>query len=366
MIEIRGQQATDWQDVYAIRVLSPGGLPYIRPDWVKNELAQVPDRSWPLVAVAHLAEGEKTVARANIELGAGRRVHSADLSLEQHPELGQEAGRQLLGKAVEVAEKWLNRSRLAVRLPSTDESAIALYSSFGFVQEARLRQAVRLCGRLVDELLMARLTGAADQKAASWPPEGVIPVRSPGNQSHRPVYIRGGSAEDWEAYHRIWSQPSVYWGTLGIPFRSADVDRRRVQERPPERSWPLVAELDGRVVGNTGIHLDEHHRSHVGHIGMSVDEAYQGMGVGSALMAAVLDLADNWLGLRRLQLEVYADNDRAIRLYRKGGFETEGTMRSYVFRDGRFVDTLVMGRLVGQAAPGGRQKAADGEWGGGF
>ena len=39
MIEIRGQQATDWQDVYEMRTSIPGALPYIRPDWVRDELA---------------------------------------------------------------------------------------------------------------------------------------------------------------------------------------------------------------------------------------------------------------------------------------------------------------------------------------
>jgi putative acetyltransferase len=72
---------------------------------------------------------------------------------------------------------------------------------------------------------------------------------------------------------------------------------------------------------------------------------YQGMGIGSALMEAAMDLADNWLGLTRLQLEVYPDNPPAIALYRKFGFETEGLFRALAYRDGHYVDALVMGRL---------------------
>ena len=99
------------------------------------------------------------------------------------------------------------------------------------------------------------------------------------------------------------------------------------------------------VVGNAGLQLGEYHRSHVGKVGMMVHQDYQGMGIGKALMEALLELTDNWLGLSRLQLEVYPDNERAIGLYEKYGFRQEGVLRSFAFRDGRYVDTLVMGRL---------------------
>ncbi|SDI77372.1 Acetyltransferase (GNAT) family protein [Ferrimonas sediminum] len=67
--------------------------------------------------------------------------------------------------------------------------------------------------------------------------------------------------------------------------------------------------------------------------------------MGSALLTALLDLADNWLALRRIELEVYADNSAALALYRKQGFEQEGRARKYAFRDGRYVDALLMARV---------------------
>jgi putative acetyltransferase len=67
--------------------------------------------------------------------------------------------------------------------------------------------------------------------------------------------------------------------------------------------------------------------------------------VGSALMAAMCDYADNWAGVLRLELNVYVDNEPAIALYRKFGFEIEGTNRAFAMRDGCYVDSLVMARL---------------------
>ena len=75
-------------------------------------------------------------------------------------------------------------------------------------------------------------------------------------------------------------------------------------------------------------------------------------GVGSALLNALIELADQWLSLRRLQLDVLVDNQAAIALYEKCGFNKEGIRRDYAFREGRFVDALAMARLrdTGQTA----------------
>jgi putative acetyltransferase len=62
-------------------------------------------------------------------------------------------------------------------------------------------------------------------------------------------------------------------------------------------------------------------------------------------MRAGLELADNWLNLTRLELEVYSDNESGVRLYERFGFEREGTLRQHAFRDGRYVDSYVMARL---------------------
>jgi L-phenylalanine/L-methionine N-acetyltransferase len=63
------------------------------------------------------------------------------------------------------------------------------------------------------------------------------------------------------------------------------------------------------------------------------------------LMAALLDTADNWLNLKRLELEVYTDNHRAIALYQGFGFVMEGTHQAVAFREGVYVDSHVMARV---------------------
>lgn len=160
------------------------------------------------------------------------------------------------------------------------------------------------------------------------------------------IKIRRAEPDDCAAVYEIYAGRRAFAGTLQLPFPSLAEWRRRLSE-PGEGAYNLVAVAGERVVGGLGLHTfpNRPRRRHAGTIGMGVHDEWQGRGVGSALMRAALDLADNWLNLTRLELEVYTDNEPAIRLYERFGFEREGTLRQYAFRDGRFVDAHMMARL---------------------
>ena len=91
---------------------------------------------------------------------------------------------------------------------------------------------------------------------------------------------------------------------------------------------------------------------HAGHFGMALRYDWQGKGVGTTLLEGAQDLADNWLGLTRLDLRVYVDNGAAIALYRKFGFEVEGMHAQFALRGGEYVDAYVMARLHRYPASG--------------
>src|SRR3954452_8098189 len=148
------------------------------------------------------------------------------------------------------------------------------------------------------------------------------------------ITVRAREMRDLEAIAEVMNCPGVVYGTLQLPYRSLE-DRREwfTQHAPGMHS--LVAEIDGRVVGQLGLHLDRTpRRRHCASIGMAVHDDFQGRGVGSALMVAMVDLADNWLDLHRIELTVYTDNPAAVHLYEKFGFVIEGTLRNYAFRSG--------------------------------
>jgi putative acetyltransferase len=156
--------------------------------------------------------------------------------------------------------------------------------------------------------------------------------------------IRAREPDDWQTMAALMNLPKVRWGTLRLPFESKDRWRKKL-ETPPEGSTGIVADLDGRLIAAADVTRQKGRRSHVGGIGISVHDDFHGRGIGSALMSTLADISDNWLDLKRLELTVYVDNEPAIRLYRKFGFEVEGTLRADTFRDGTYVDSLFMARL---------------------
>lgn len=159
------------------------------------------------------------------------------------------------------------------------------------------------------------------------------------------LQIRRAEADDASAIYDMFSSPKVYEGTLQLPYPSREQWRKRISET--DGSYYLVAVSGEHVIGMFSIDTfpNKPRRRHAGLIGISVSEAWQGKGVGKALMQAGVDLADKWINLTRLELEVYADNEEAIRLYEQFGFEREGVLRQHAFRDGRYVDSIMMARL---------------------
>jgi putative acetyltransferase len=162
------------------------------------------------------------------------------------------------------------------------------------------------------------------------------------------ITIRRAEPTDYEALHCLFSDPRVISGTLQLPMPSAEMWRQRLSESP-EGTFSLVACVDEEVVGEISLLTTptRWRMRHVASIGMAVRDDWQGKGVGTVLMQAVLDLADNWLNLTRIELRVYVDNAPAIALYEKFGFEIEGTHRRFAFRHGKYVDSYSMARVVG-------------------
>ena len=165
--------------------------------------------------------------------------------------------------------------------------------------------------------------------------------------------LRRATVGDAAAFARIMGDAAVYPGLMQLPYTNEEIWRARLTEMtlPGKSDLLLVAEraVDGqpRVVGSAGLHPVSPlaRRRHVAMIGISVEPASQGQGVGTAIMQGLCDFADRWMQVLRIDLEVYTDNARAIALYRKFGFQIEGTQRGFALRDGVYVDSHSMGRM---------------------
>ena len=163
------------------------------------------------------------------------------------------------------------------------------------------------------------------------------------------ISIRRARPDDAGAIAHMMADPAVFPSLMQMPYVNEEAQRNRLvdAQAPGKIDLSLVAERGGEIVGSAGLHPTGPavRRRHVMMLGISVLPSAQGQGVGSAPMQALCDYADRWMGVHRIELTVFADNEGAIGLYRKFGFETEGRHRGYALRDGRFADALTMARL---------------------
>lgn len=108
--------------------------------------------------------------------------------------------------------------------------------------------------------------------------------------------------------------------------------------------------LGGPIVGEATIRrMSPSRLRHVARVSVEVHPNFQGIGVGRAVMVALLKWAKGpeGKGLLRIDLGVFATNHRAISLYESLGFRIEGTRRDFIrFEDGTFADDHVMALML--------------------
>ena len=158
------------------------------------------------------------------------------------------------------------------------------------------------------------------------------------------LVIRARKASDAEGLAQLVNLPGYRYGTMRVPFHSVDEVVGWIQSTPSS-NLELVAAIEDQIIGQAGLRRLSGRQHHMAYLGMGVHDGWVRRGVGTALMLALLDAADNWLGIRRIQLTVYVDNAPAIHLYKRFGFIVEGTHQAYALRDGRYVDAYVMARI---------------------
>ncbi|ATZ13003.1 GNAT family N-acetyltransferase [Erwinia amylovora] len=157
--------------------------------------------------------------------------------------------------------------------------------------------------------------------------------------------IRHAVTEDAGALLQLYSQPDTMADTLQLPHPSLQKWQHRISTLP-EGTHMLVACIADRIVGQVTVYINgPARRRHTASFGPGVDSNPRGKGVATAMMRAILDLCDNWLGVERVELQVFADNQAAIGLYERFGFATEGRARRFAVRNGQQVDALYMARF---------------------
>jgi len=159
--------------------------------------------------------------------------------------------------------------------------------------------------------------------------------------------VRDAMAADAAAIAAIYNQ--------GIADRVATLE---TEDRTPEEraAWldgrtprhpVLVAVAGGRVVGWGSLNPFNPRRAydHVADFSLYVERDWRGRGVGGALLAALIARARQ-LGYHKLVLSAFPWNAPGMALYQKHGFRTVGTYTEQGMLDGKWVDTIIMEKIL--------------------
>jgi phosphinothricin acetyltransferase len=162
-----------------------------------------------------------------------------------------------------------------------------------------------------------------------------------------PLRVRAATGADADAICRIYNQ--------GIQDRVATLE---TEERTPEErvQWlgtraarhpVLVAEADGGVVGWASLNAFNARRAyeHVADLSLYVDRDWRGRGVGRRLLDALVARARE-LRYHKLVLAAFPWNAAGMRAYARVGFREVGIYREQGRLDGRWVDTIVMEKIL--------------------
>jgi len=135
----------------------------------------------------------------------------------------------------------------------------------------------------------------------------------------------------------------------------ADISANRNVAREEEADWlgrrlallesgeeiSLVAEVDGKVVGNSEITKRGGYSRHVGGLGIEIRSGYRDIGIGTEMLKTLVSEA-KVTGLKMLTLKVFSTNKRAIHVYKKVGFKETGRIPNSIHKNGEFIDEIIM------------------------
>jgi RimJ/RimL family protein N-acetyltransferase len=185
------------------------------------------------------------------------------------------------------------------------------------------------------------------------------------------IRFRGVERADLPTFVKWINDPEVRHGIgIYLPFTMADEDDwfEEMRKRPadehnlaievhqlgeqaglpgikPGEPVPEVSEEHWKLIGSCGFfNLDQRNRS--SEFGIMIgDKSYWNKGYGTEAVRLLCQHGFNTLNLNRVYLRVLENNLRAIRAYEKAGFTHEGRQRQAEFREGKYIDMLVMSML---------------------
>lgn len=165
------------------------------------------------------------------------------------------------------------------------------------------------------------------------------------------IYLREICFNDLNSINK-WRNNAELIASLESPFRyiNFETDKNWFENYMHNRTNNVRCvfhsdESPDDIIGSIGLlNIDPINRKADFYL-MIGDKKYQGKGFGSQATVQILQHAFLNLNLNRVQLTVLENNEHAIKLYVKVGFKTEGIQRQSVYKNGNYIDMILMSIL---------------------
>jgi L-amino acid N-acyltransferase YncA len=161
------------------------------------------------------------------------------------------------------------------------------------------------------------------------------------------IHIRDAVVDDATALAVIYNQGIVdRIATLETEERSPEERRAWLDARDPGHPV-IVAVADGQLVGFGSLNVFNPRKAydHVADFSVYIERSWRGKGVGSRLLEALIERARQ-IGYHKLVLSAFPFNQGGVALYKKFGFRVVGVYEEQGRLDGRWVDTIIMEKLL--------------------
>lgn len=163
------------------------------------------------------------------------------------------------------------------------------------------------------------------------------------------VVLRAYSSEDTLKAQTYINDPEIkYYLHPGVPFPLTYNDEKKFVEGMSAFKDNYSFAIDtneGHYIGGCGLN-EVDWKNRVGTVGIFIgDKNYWGKGYGTDAMQVLIKFIFNEMNLNRIQLNVYAFNERAIKSYEKCGFEVEGRLKQRLYKAGAYHDEIMMALL---------------------
>ena len=167
------------------------------------------------------------------------------------------------------------------------------------------------------------------------------------------MQIRDASVDDAAAIAGIYNQGiEDRLATLETQLRTADERAEWLAARGPRHPVMVAVDNNQQVIGwgSLNVFNPRPAYAHVADFSVYVAREARGRRIGDALLTA-LEVRARALSYHKLVLAAFPDNAAGMRLYQRHGFVTVGIYREHGRLDGRWVDVVIMEKLLAERSP---------------